>query len=65
MDIKNVKKNLNRKVQYTDSYGKKSEYILTACILKKNKKTNKYYYLAELQDLKVNSVMIVGLDDID
>lgn len=65
MDIKDVKKNLNRKVTYTDGYGDKSEYMLTACVLKKNKKTDKYYYLVELQDLKINSIMTVGLNDID
>ena len=65
MDIRDVKKNLNRKVRYTDGYGSQSEYILSACVLRKNKKTNGFYYQAELQDIKVKSLLYCGLETIE
>ena len=60
MKIEEVKKNLNKKVVYK---GMPSKYKLTACILRK--KDNKYYYQAELLDIKHGrSLLICGLEDI-
>lgn len=60
MEIEEVKKNLNKKVRYGD-YG--GEYLLTACILRKNAKG--YYYQAELTDTRHgNSTVICKLGDV-
>lgn len=45
MQIDEVKKSLNRKVMFRGA-----QYTLTGCIIRKNKKTNQFYYQAELQD---------------
>lgn len=61
MDIKDVKKNLNTMVVYK---GKQGIYMLSACIIRKNK--SNYFYQAELLDTKNNnSIVICGLDDIE
>lgn len=60
MKIEEVKRNLNCKVIYKNS----SEYVLTACIIRKNEKTDKYFYQAELRDIIANSVIICRLIDI-
>jgi len=65
MDIRDVKKNLNRRVIHKSAYGS-SEYELTGCIIRRNRKTGNFYYLAELQDLtNCRAVVICGLEDIE
>ena len=65
MDIRDVKKNLNRKVLYKSREGN-SEYELSACVLRRNRKTGRFYYQAELLDLAYgNAVVYCGLEDID
>ena len=58
MEISEVKKNLNQIVLYSDTDMKNVQYILTACILRKNKK-NDFVYSAELQDLHNNNSILV------
>lgn len=64
MDLKEVKKNLNKEVRLVDNKNNiDSTFILTACILRK--KDDEIFYTVELQDRKAkNSVLICGLDDI-
>lgn len=60
MDIVDVKKNLNRKVSFRNA-----EYVLTGCIIRKNKKSQQFFYQAELLDVVTNnSVMIAGLKEV-
>lgn len=65
MDLKEVKRNLNKEVRLVDRKSNiDSVYILTACILRK--KDDEIFYTVELQDRKAkNSVLISGLDDIE
>lgn len=61
MKIDEVKKNLNRKVTFRGA-----EYILTGCIIRKNKKTNQFYYQAELQDTSTQlSLVYARLEEIE
>lgn len=64
MDLKEVKRNLNKEVKLVDQKNNiDSVFILTACILRK--KDGEIFYTVELQDRKAkNSVLICGLDDI-
>ena len=63
MDITEVKKNLNKKVTYiNDNAGINKEYLLTACIIRKNEKG--FYYQVELQEEKASCIMIAKLEDI-
>jgi hypothetical protein len=65
MDIRDVKKNLNRKVIHKSREGN-SEYELTGCMLRCNRRTREFYYLAELQDLtNCRAVVWCGLEDIE
>lgn len=50
MTLKELKLNLNKKVIHKSEYGE-SEYILTACVLRKREKTGELYCTAELQDI--------------
>lgn len=59
MKISEVKYNLEHKVRY-----KRVEYILSACILRYDKKNAQFYYRAELRDLKANAVVIVDLEEV-
>ena len=65
MDLKEVKRNLNKEVKLVDQKNNiDSVFILTACILRK--KDDEIFYTVELQDRKAkNSVLICGLDDIE
>lgn len=63
MDIKEVKPNLNKNVLYINQKaGINSEYILTACIIRRNEKG--FFYQVELNDMKSNSIIIASLEDI-
>lgn len=63
MDIKKVKSNLNKSVLYTSQKsGINSEYILTACIIRRSKKS--FFYQVELQDKKSKCIIIASLEDI-
>lgn len=68
MELIQVKHYLNALVYFEDrqiNFSKDStnEYILTACILRKDKQ-GRFYYQAELKDLKANSVCIVPLEKV-
>lgn len=64
MDIKEVKPNLNKNVLYiSQKAGINSEYILTACIIRRNEKG--FFYQVELRDIKSNSIIIASLEDIN
>ena len=60
METKEVKRNLNRRVRYGDS----NNYLMSACLIKKNKH-GEAYYLAELIDVTApRSLIYVPLNDI-
>lgn len=61
-----IKANLNRPVRFTNPrlYIENAEYILTGAVFRLGEQG--FYYQAELTDPTTkNSVMIVGLDEID
>lgn len=70
MELKSVKSMLGKVVYYDTgqiNFGgdSKKEYILTACILRRDKH-DKLYYQAELKDIGCkNSVLIVELDKVE
>ena len=70
MELKSVKSMLGKAVYYDSRQmdfdgDSKKEYILTACILRKDKH-DKLYYQAELKDIGCkNSVLIVDLDKVE
>ena len=57
-----IKKSLNRPVRFKGE----DRYILTGGIIRKNKKTNEFYYQAELIDTRTdNSVVYARLKDVE
>lgn len=61
MRIDEVKKNLNNRVTFRGA-----QYTLTGCIIRKNKKTNQFYYQAELQDTSTQlSLVYARLEEIE
>ena len=60
MTIERVKYKLNHKVFY-----KNIEFIFSGCTIRYNDKKQKYFYQAELQDVKARSVVICSLDDVE
>ena len=60
MEVKEIIPNLNKNVRYKDS----TSYTLTAGIIRRDQQGN-IYYTAELLDKNGNSVVIVGLEDIE
>ena len=61
MRIDDVKKSLNRRVTFRGA-----QYTLTGCIIRKNKKTNQFYYQAELQDTATQlSLVYARLEEIE
>jgi hypothetical protein len=61
MRIDEVKKNLNNKVRFRGA-----QYTLTGCIIRKNKKTNQFYYQAELQDTATQlSLVYARLEEVN
>ena len=64
MELSEVKRNLNQKVIYHSRDFGNREMILTACILRKDRK-NRFFYQAEIQDLKAkHSLTFCSLDKI-
>lgn len=66
MKPEEIRQNLNKPVRFTDPklYIENAEYILTGAIFRLGEQG--FYYQAELTDLTTkNSVMIVGLDEIE
>lgn len=57
MELKDIKKNLNKKVEWDGS-----EYTLTACVLAKDARTNEERYSAVLLDKNKNSTVQVPLE---
>ena len=63
MKVSEVKANLNKRVHVKNRHTD-SDYILTACIIRKNAE-GKDFYQAEVQDLRNSrAVLIVSLEDI-
>ena len=61
MKIEEVKRNLNKKVNYG---GNTDTYILTGCILRRNE--TGFYYQVELSDTKHGkSLLICRLEDVE
>lgn len=61
MKIEDIKRNLNKKVNYS---GNTDTYRLTGCMLRRNEKG--FYYQAELSDTKNGkSLLICRLEDIE
>ena len=66
MKPEEIRQNLNKPVRFTDPklYIENAEYILTGAIFRLGEQG--FYYQAELTDRKCkNSVLIVGLDEIE
>lgn len=66
MNIREVKRNLNRRVKFRDPmlYPEGTEYLFTGCILRSDGKG--FYYQAELLDISHgNSVLICRLENIE
>ena len=59
MELTEVKRALSNKVIFDGV-----TYILTGCILRRDKNTNTFFYQAELSDIRARSVRIVKLEDI-
>jgi len=53
MDIRDVKKNLNRVVLHD-----RCKYLFVACILRRHKMTSSFYYEAQLQDVLHDNYLI-------
>ncbi len=62
MELTEVKKNLN-KVVFVKNQHLDDTYILTGCIIRKDK-NGEFYYSVELKDLRLNSIAIARLEDI-
>ncbi|MBQ5399335.1 MAG: hypothetical protein IIU14_07885 [Ruminococcus sp.] len=60
MELNRVKFNLNREVMYGGT-----RYLLDSVILRKHKRTNMFYYQAELKDLKARSLLVCDLGKIE
>ena len=61
MELRDVKRHMNRMVQYSGS-----AYELTAIIFRRDRKTGGDFYQAELTDEKnYGSVLICGLEQIE
>lgn len=66
MDLSELKKNLNRKVKYSNAklFLNHTEYLLTGCMIRKG--DNGFYYTAELQSIQQpKSIMHVPLEEVD
>lgn len=62
MNDTDIKKSLNRPVRFKGE----DRYILTGGIIRKNKKTNEFYYQAELIGTRTgNSVVYARLKDVE
>lgn len=68
MELKDVKSRINKPVYFDDGQinlrGESiNEYIFSGCTLRKNSK-GRFFYQAELKELKRNSVLIVPLEKV-
>lgn len=62
MNDTDIKKSLNRPVRFKGE----DRYILSGGIIRKNKKTNEFYYQAELIDTRTgSSVVYARLKDVE
>ena len=60
MDIRDIKKSLNREVLHGGQ-----KYLFVGCILRRHRKENRFYYEAELHDPRnLNWVVYCPLSDI-
>ena len=60
MDIRDIKKSLNREVLHDGQ-----KYLFVGCILRRHRKENRFYYEAELHDPRnLNWVVYCPLSDI-
>lgn len=60
MDIRDIKKNLNREVLHGGQ-----RYLFVGCMLRRHRKTGRFYYEAELHDPRnLNWVVYCPLSDI-
>lgn len=60
MDIRDVKKSLNREVLHNGQ-----RYLFAGCVLRRHRKTGRFYYEAELHDPRnLNWVVYCPLSDI-
>lgn len=66
MKPEEIRANLNRRVRYKSAkLGVDAEYILAGAIFRRDA-SGRFFYQAELQDLKQNkSILICSLDDIE
>lgn len=70
MDISEVKAQLNHEVIHTDRTGHEARYILSGCIIRRDEERGRYFYQAELTDLrksephKGKSILICKLEDV-
>lgn len=63
MEVSEVKANLNKRVHVKNRHTD-SDYIFTACIIRRNAE-GKDFYQAEVQDLRNNrAVLIASLEDV-
>lgn len=60
MTLAEIKFNMNDTVLY-----KGNEYTLIGCIFRKDKKTNQFYYQAELFDRCERSTLVCRLEDVE
>lgn len=68
MNLKDVKRMLNHITYYDTGQlnidgSSLKDFILTACILRKDR-NNRFYYQAELKETNCNSVIIVPLEQV-
>lgn len=68
MNLKDVKRMLNHITYYDTEQlnidgSSLKDFILTACILRKDR-NNRFYYQAELKETNCNSVIIVPLEQV-
>lgn len=63
MKIEEVKRNLNKIVTYSNRDIQQGKYKLTGCIIRRA--GNKFYYQAELKDLKAESLIIASLENVN
>lgn len=61
MDISDVKRNMNRVVNYK---GSTDTYMLTGCIIRREINDGDFWYQAELSDINAGSLLYDRLENI-